>query len=133
MRSLLLTATTSAVVGLLVLTVLPANSITIATPMGIRQTADALDISKTVHCRTYAHRHKDGHRWSRGCGVKAVRTAPGSSGIVLPAPLPAPTLPPIVRGPSGNYFNPNNPQDRSGNFNPQDMTQPRAFNPQDMR
>jgi hypothetical protein len=52
---------------------------------------------------------------------------------VLPVPLPAPTLPPVVRGRSGNYFNPNNPQDRSGNLNPQDMTQPRAFNPQDMR
>ena len=34
--------------------------------------------------------------------------------------------------PPGNYFNPSNPQDRSGNSNPQDMTQPRAINPQDM-
>ena len=37
-------------------------------------------------------------------------------------------------GPSpGNFFNPSNPQDRSGSSNPQDMTQPRAINPQDMR
>jgi hypothetical protein len=129
MRSLLLTATTGASLGLLILTISPANSITIASRTGVRQTADALDISTAVHCRTYAHQHKHGHRWGRGCRV----TARGSSGIVLPTPLPAPTLPPIPRGPSGNYFNPNNPQDRSGNLNPQDMTQPRAFNPQDMR
>jgi hypothetical protein len=129
MRSLLLTATTGASLGLLILTMSPANSITVASPMGVRQLADALDMSAAVHCRKYAHAHKQGHSWGRGCGV----AARGSSSTVLPAPLPAPTLPPIQRGPSGNYFNPNNPQDRSGNFNPQDMTTPRAFNPQDMR
>jgi hypothetical protein len=30
-------------------------------------------------------------------------------------------------------FHPGNPQDRSGSSNRQDMTQPRSFNPQDMR
>ena len=38
----------------------------------------------------------------------------------------------IGRSP-GNFFNPSNPQDRSGSSNRQDMTQPRAINPQDMR
>jgi hypothetical protein len=132
MRSLLLTATTGAVFGFLALTVTPATSMTISTPTGVRQAADALGMSEFVHCRAYAHRHRYGHRWSDGCGGKARRRR-GSSDIVVPAPLPAPTLPPIVRGPSGNFFNPMNPQDRSGNLNPQDRTTPRSFNPQDMR
>jgi hypothetical protein len=38
----------------------------------------------------------------------------------------------VAERPAGNVFNPSNPQDRSGNSNPQDMTQPRSFNPQDM-
>jgi hypothetical protein len=129
MRSRLLTATTGTVLGVLMLTVSPANSMTLASPTAVRDAADALDNSEAVHCRKYAHQHKHGHRWGRGCRV----TTRGSSGSVAPAPLPRPTLPPVVRGPSGNYFNPSNPQDRSGNLNPQDMTQPRAFNPQDMR
>ena len=36
----------------------------------------------------------------------------------------------LGRSPS---INSSNPQDRSGSGNPQDMTQPRVFNPQDKR
>jgi hypothetical protein len=34
---------------------------------------------------------------------------------------------------AGQLFQSSNPQDRSGSSNGQDMTQPRAFNPQDVR
>jgi hypothetical protein len=66
MRSLLLTVTASAGLGLIFLTTSPANSITISAPAGIRQAADALDLTEAVHCRKYSHRHRHGHGWSRG-------------------------------------------------------------------
>jgi hypothetical protein len=88
MRSYLVTMLACAALGLVVLMTLLTNSITITTPIGVPQTADAGLVGN-----------------------------PGSSGI----------------GSShGNFFNPSNPQDRSGNSNPQDMTQPRAINPQDV-
>jgi hypothetical protein len=126
MRSHLLTVV-AASLGLVFLTTFPANSITVTTPAGVGQAVGVLDLTEAVHCRKYAHRHRRGHGWSRGC-----RASRGSGGVVrgvLPSVTP---LSPVGR-PPGNYFNPNNPQDRSGNSNPQDMTQPRAFNPQDMR
>jgi hypothetical protein len=43
-----------------------------------------------------------------------------------PSPLNGAT---VGRSPS---INSSNPQDRSGSSNPQDLTQPRAINPQDM-
>lgn len=121
--------------ALILLAASPAGAIGLATPLGVRQAADALNLTEVVHCRKYAHRH--GNRWSRGCGGTAVR--PQGSGTVAPAGLTSPTLPPgigvpsPVGRPSGNYISPTNPQDRSGSSNPQDMTQPRAINPQDMR
>jgi hypothetical protein len=131
MRPLLLTLTAGAGLGLIFFTTAPAVSITITTPAGVRQAADTLDLAEAVHCRRYAHRHRRGHGWSRGCR-KVIIVPRGSGGVVrgeLPRTRP---LAPVGR-PAGNFFNPNNPQDRSGNSNPQDMTQPRAFNPQDMR
>jgi hypothetical protein len=130
MRSPLLTIIAT-VLGLIFLSTFPANSITVTTPAGVGQAADVLDLTGAVHCRRYSHRHRRGHGWSRGC--RAVINTPRGSGIVVRGALPRvrPLLP--VGRPPGNYFNPNNPQDRSGNSNPQDMTQPRAFNPQDMR
>jgi hypothetical protein len=97
-----------------------------------------LDLIETVHCRKYVHRHRRGHARGRGCDVgtdAAVRRPAakrGSGGVYAPAPLKLAPLPQVGR-PPGNYVNPSNPQDRSGGSNPQDMTQPRAFNPQDMR
>jgi hypothetical protein len=138
MRSHLLTMTAGAGLALLVLTTSPANSITITTPAGVRQAADALDLTEAVHCRRYSHRHRNGHRWSRGCNGKAEVSGPRRSGVLAPAgrnitaPLGVRPSSPVGRSP-GNFRNPSNPQDRSGNSNPQDMTQPRAFNPQDMR
>ncbi len=133
MRSHLLTITAGAGLALSLLAAPPAHSITITTPAGVRQAADALDLIEAVHCRKYLHRHKNEQRRSRGCG-EATRTKPRGSGGAAPASLitPLPPLAPIGR-PAGNYLNPMNPQDRSGNLNRQDMTQPRAFNPQDMR
>jgi hypothetical protein len=131
MCSLVLSVTASAGLALIFVTTSPANSITITTPAGAQQAADALDLTEAVHCRRYAHRHRRGHGWSRGCRA-AIVIPRGSGGVVRGAlPRVRPLLP--VGRPSGNFFNPNNPQDRSGNSNPQDMTQPRAFNPQDMR
>jgi hypothetical protein len=135
MRPLLLTMTASA--GLVIfLTTSPANSITITAPAGIRQVADALDLTEAVHCRKYSHRHRHGHGWSRGCSGGAVSVGPRRSGVVVrdrsttPAGARAPSQ---VGRPPGNVINPSNPQDRSGSSNPQDMSQPRAINPQDMR
>lgn len=101
-------------------------------PAGIQQAADALDLTEAVHCRKYSHRHRHGHRWSRGCRVGAVNIGPRHSGVVV---CDGPTTPAGVRAPSlvgrppGNFINPSNPQDRSGSSNRQDMTQPRAINP----
>jgi len=136
MRPILLTMTAS--VGLvIVLTTSPANSITISAPAGIRQAADALDLTEAVHCRKYSHRHRYGHGWSRGCRVAAVTTGPRRSGVVVrdrsTLTTPGLSAPSLVGRPPGNYVNPSNPQDRSGSSNRQDMTQPRAINPQDMR
>ena len=133
MRSHLLTITAGAGLALSLIAAPPARSITITTPAGVRQAADALDLIEAVHCRKYLHRHKNEQRRSRGCG-EATRTKPRGSGGAAPASLitPLPPLAPIGR-PAGNYLNPMNPQDRSGNLNRQDMTQPRSFNPQDMR
>lgn len=142
MRSHFLTVTASAGLALIFLTASPANSITITTPAGVRQATDALRLTEAVHCRAYLHRHKLGQRRSHGCGVGAVTTGPRRSGVVVrdsgrkfttpgvPARVPAQSL--TGRSP-GNFVNPSNPQDRSGSTNRQDMTQPRAFNPQDMR
>jgi len=136
MRPILLTMTAS--VGLvIVLTTSPANSITISAPAGIRQAAEALDLTEAVHCRKYSHRHRYGHGWSRGCRVAAVTTGPRRSGVVVrdrsTLTTPGLSAPSLVGRPPGNYINPSNPQDRSGSSNRQDMTQPRAINPQDMR
>jgi hypothetical protein len=138
MRSHLLTVAASAGLALISLTASPANSITITTPAGVRQATDALQLSEAVHCRGYAHRHKHGHRWSNGCGIGAVTTGlrrsrvvvrDGGRNLVTPG-VPAQSL--TGRSP-GNFSSPSNPQDRIGNTNRQDMTQPRAINPQDMR
>ena len=134
MRPPLLTMTAS--VGLVIfLTTSPANSITISAPAGIRQAADALDLTEAVHCRKYSHRHR--HGWSRGCRVGAVSIGPRRSGVVVrdrsATTTPGVRAPSLVGRPPGNFINPSNPQDRSGSSNPQDMTQPRAINPQDMR
>ena len=136
MRPLLLTMTAS--VGLVIfLTTSPANSITISAPAGIRQAADALDLTEAVHCRKYPHRHRHGHGWSRGCRVGAVSIGPRRSGVVVrdrsTPTTPGVSAPSLVGRPPGNFINPSNPQDRSGSSNRQDMTQPRAINPQDMR
>jgi hypothetical protein len=131
MRLPLLTVTASAGLALIFLTTRPANAITTVAPAGLGRAAAALDLTEAVHCRRYAHRHRRGHGWSRGCRA-AIIVPRGSGGVVrgtLPRVMP---LAP-VGSPSRNFFNPSNPQDRSGNSNPQDMTQPRAFNPQDMR
>jgi hypothetical protein len=133
MRSHLLTMTASVGLALVFLTTCPAHSITITTPAGVRQATNASDLTEVVHCRRYSHRHRNGHRWSRGCEVKAAITSSRRSGVGtrnITAPLRP--LPSVGRSP-GNFYNPKNPQDRSGNSNPQDMTQPRALNPQDMR
>jgi hypothetical protein len=138
MRSLLLTLTAGA--GLIFLATVPASAITIATPAGVRHAADTLGLAETVHCRKYSHRHKRGHGWGRGCRGSAVSTGTrrrsgvavrdgGRSSITSPG---ARVLSPLRRSP-GSFVNPSNPQDRSGGSNRQDMTQPRAINPQDMR
>ena len=138
MRSHLLIVTASAGLALISLTASPANSITITTPAGVRQATDAMHLSEAVHCRGYPHRHKHGHHWSRGCGVGAVTTGPrrsrvvvrdGGRNLITPG-VPAQSL---TGRSSGNFSSPSNPQERSGNTNRQDMTQPRAINPQDMR
>ncbi len=137
MRSLLLGVAASAGLGLVCLAASPASSITIARPTDARQAVDSLNLTEAVHCRRYAHWHRQGHDWSRGCGVDTVVTDPQPSSGVARAGVgsSAPRLgAPATAGRSpGNVFNPSNPQDRSGSSNRQDMTQPRAFNPQDMR
>jgi hypothetical protein len=138
MRSHLFTC--AAALALVFLAISPANPMTITAPAETRRASDALDLTEAVDCRDYAHRHKRGHARGLGCDVETEVIAPRSPGVVTrgsggaynPAPLVVEPLRPVGR-PSGNYFNPSNPQDRSGNSNPQDMTQPRAFNPQDMR
>ena len=130
MRSLLLTMTVGAGLGLIFLT-FPVNAITITTPAGVRSAADALDLSEAVHCRKYSHRHKRGHGWSRGCRAKAKaaivtpRSGMGTGSTITRPGTIAPSPPPGV--------NPSNRQDLPGRSNPQDMTQPRAINPQDLR
>ena len=126
MRSHLLTVAASAGLAAILLTISPANAITVTTPASIRPAADALDLTEAVHCRRYSHRHRHGHRWGRGCGVSLKRSGVvgrdgGGLGTAPRAPLySVPTVRP----------NPSNPQDLSGRSNPQDMTVPRAINPQ---
>jgi hypothetical protein len=135
MRSFLLTVAASA--GLILLATSPANSINIATPTGVRQASDALALTEAVHCRRYLHSHRSGHGRSRGCSVApAITDAPPSSGVVragVRSSAPRLGAPSTVGRPPANFINPSNPQDRSGSSNRQDMTQPRSFNPQDMR
>jgi hypothetical protein len=83
MRSLLLTVTASAGLGLIFLATPPANSMTISTPTGVRQAADELGLTEAVHCRSFRHRHRFGHGWSRGCGGAAVIVGPRRSGVVV--------------------------------------------------
>jgi hypothetical protein len=138
MRSHLLAVAACAGLGLISLATFPANSITNATPAGVRQAADALRLTEAVHCRRYLHRHRNEQGRSRGCGAAPVVTdSKPSSGVVragVGVRSSAPRLgAPSTVGRPANFFNPSNPQDRSGGSNRQDMTQPRAFNPQDMR
>jgi hypothetical protein len=138
MRSHLFSLSGSAALALILLAISPADAITITAPAEVRRASAALDMTEAVHCRDYVHRHKHGHARGLGCDVETDVIAPrspvtrGSGGAYNPAPLVVEPLRPVGR-PPGNYVNPSNPQDRSGNLNPQDMTQPRAFNPQDMR
>jgi hypothetical protein len=135
MRSYLLTMTAGAGLALILLGTSPASSITLTAPSGARQATDPLDVIEAVHCRRYSHRHRKGHRWGRGCAVKGTATGPARAGAIAPRrsiTTPLRPLSPAGRAP-GNFYNPSNPQDRSGSSNPQGMTQPRAINPQDMR
>jgi len=137
MCSLLRTVPAAAGLGLILLATSPAGAVTLATPAGLRAAADTLGVVDAVHCRRYPHRHKDGHGWGRGCG-DATRPITRGSGDIYRAGLGGPLLLPRMGSPSstvrptGNYYNPANPQDRSGNSNRQDMLQPRKINPQDM-
>jgi hypothetical protein len=139
MHPLLLTVAAGAGLGLIVLTTSPADSITITTPTAVRQTADALALTEAVHCRRYLHWHRNGHGWSRGCSVEPVVVdPPAADGVVRAGPrsfgaAPRIGAPSAVGRPPGSSINPSNPQDRSGSSNRQDMMQPRAINPQDMR
>jgi hypothetical protein len=139
MRLLLLGVAASAGLGLVSLATSPANSITIARPTDARQAVDALNLTETVHCRRYLHSHKNQRGRSRGCGVDPVVTdAEPSSGVVragvgVRSSAPRLGAPSAVGRSPGNFINPSNLQDRSGSSNRQDMTQPRSFNPQDMR
>lgn len=139
MRSLLLRVTACAGLGLTSLATSPANSLPIATPTGFQQAADALQLIETVHCRRYLHRHKNEPGRSRGCGDAPVVVTPQPSDGVVRAGVGVRSSAPRLGAPStigrspGNFINPSNPQDRSGGMNRQDMTQPRSFNPQDMR
>jgi hypothetical protein len=135
MQSNLLAMTASASLALMFLTTLPVNSINIATSLvGVQQASDALELTEAVHCRTYPHRHRREHGRSHGCRVEAEIVRPrrshrGRSVTTVPG-IRAPSA--AGRSP-GNFINPSNPQDRSGSSNRQDLTQPRAINPQDMR
>lgn len=139
MRSLLLGVAAGAGLGLVCLATSPANSMTIARPTDVRQAVDALNLTEAVHCRRYLHSHKNERGRSRGCGVDPVVTdAARSSGVVragvgVRSSAPRLGVPSTVGRSPGNFVNPSNPQDRSGGSNRQDMTQPRSFNPQDMR
>jgi hypothetical protein len=136
MRRYLLSPAGSAGLALILLAIFPAGAMPIAAPAAALRAAAALDLTEAVHCRKYVHRHRRGHARGRGCDEDADAArrpaTRGSGGVYAPAPLKLAPLPQAGR-PPGNYFNPSNPQDRSGGSNPQDMTQPRAFNPQDMR
>jgi hypothetical protein len=136
MRLLLLTVTGAGLGLSAFLASPPAAAITITTPAGVRPAVAELAIIEAVHCRRYRHWHEDGQGWSRGCGAGGQTgiLRPSDSGrTVAPITLPKVGAPAPVGRPAGNYYNPSNPQDRSGSSNRQDMTQPRAFNPQDMR
>jgi hypothetical protein len=138
MRLLMLRVAAGAGLGVIVFATTSANAITTAAPAGVRHSANALHLTDLVHCRRYPHRHKNGPRWGRGCGVTPVVIDSGlSDGVVRAGPrgFSAPSRVGITSpaGRSGNFRNPMNPQDRSGGSNPQDMTQPRSFNPQDRR
>src|SRR5262245_41905732 len=122
MRLLLLRVAAGAGLGALVFTTTPASAITMAAPAGVRQRAAAPNLAEDVHCRKSRHRHKNGHRWGRGCsvddavinpavidpGYSSGAGAAGTRGVV-----PSRIISPTARSP-GNYFNPMNPQDRSG-------------------
>ena len=139
MRSLLLGLAASAGLGLVPLATSPANSITITAPTSVRQAIDALNLTETVHCRRYLHSHKNVQGRSRGCGDDPVVVDPQPSDGVVRAGVGVRGTAPRLGAPStvgrspGNFSNPGNPQDRAGSSNRQDMTQPRSFNPQDMR
>jgi hypothetical protein len=133
MRSHLLTVAAGAGLALSVLAATPAVAITSTTPAGIRQAADALDPTQAVHCRDYLHRHKNERKRSYGCAEG--ETPPVRRGSSSTPPSLDPGLLPLAPAsrPAGNFVNPMNPQDRSGTSNPQNLTTPRSFNPQDMR
>jgi len=139
MRSLLLMAVASAGLGLSCLGTSPANAIITAAPTGFRQAAVASSLTEAVHCRRYRHWHRNAQEWSYGCDIGPVVTDPQSGSGVARAAVGVRGSTPRLSSPSaagrspGNFVNPGNLQDRSGGSNRQDMTQPRAFNPQDMR
>jgi hypothetical protein len=136
MHSPLLTVA-GAGLGVILLATSPANAITLTAPSGVRLAAAPLALIEAVHCRRYLHWHSREQRRSRGCGDDTQSDSGRGSGVAR-AGVGISTLPRVgapassVRSP-GNYRNPSNPQDRSGSSNRQDMMQPRAFNPQDMR
>ncbi len=59
------------------------DAMTTTSPAGLRLAAEVLDPTESVHCRRYFHRHRHGHRWSRGCRVGVVIEGPRRSGVVV--------------------------------------------------
>jgi len=75
----------AAIVGLTIfaLAAPPAEAMTNIAPAGLVAAVDDLSIVEPVHCRRYLHKHRYGHRWSRGCRVGVVVVAPERRRVIV--------------------------------------------------
>lgn len=84
MRHLPYLSAALAAFGLIAISAAPAAAITNTSPAGLRAGTAAIDLTETVHCRRYLHRHGDRRVVSRGCGPNVVIvTPPRRHGVVI--------------------------------------------------
>ena len=61
----------------------PAAAFTSTAPAAIEAAADQVGVTDTVHCRSFRHGHRYGHRGGRGCEVGVIVTPRRSTDVYI--------------------------------------------------
>lgn len=81
MRTLSYLSAAIAALGLIV-SAPQAEAMTNSAPAGLRTGTETIGLIEPVHCRSFKHRHRNRHGWSRGCRMGVV-VAPSHRSVVI--------------------------------------------------